>query len=488
MVCRQPQNGRISRTKSTTERTQTTIFGYADIGTINADTIKGKIEEVVDLMQERKLKVLGIAETRLQGQGRKTIHNNYELIYSGSERSTSHGVGIFFDPDFATYLEKVHYVSNRIIASTLNINNYRVSFIQAYAPQQGRQQEEKVEFYERLQDTLDIIPNESEIIVMGDLNGHVGSRTVEGVIGNFGVGNTNEEGEMLIDFCVRNNLSVMNTFFKHQESHQFTWYRYNSRIGQYDQKTQIDFILSTRKSIIKDVKAIPSVSLDSDHSFVKGKMKIHLPEKEKARVRKRVKTEHFKTSTPEIQQKLLEEKDNIKGEDIEEHWGKFKHCLQDIQEKIVGVATLGNRKKKRAGWWTEDVKAEVDRKKELFRIWLKNRTPENRAAYVKQRNHVNQVKKWARKGMWTRIGNDLQEDVRGTKKLLYSMSKAYKSRNDDKPKNTTLKAESGEIITGQNNVSNRWAEYFQNLLNVTDEDNHQEGGLWRAYSTLSCFH
>ena len=165
----------------------------------------------------------------------------------------------------------------------------------------------------------------------------------------------------------------MNTFFKHQESHQFTWYRYNSRIGQYDQKTQIDFILSTRKSIIKDVKAIPSVSLDSDHRLVKGKMKIHLPEKEKARVRKRVKTENLKTSTPEIQQKLLEEKDNIKGEDIEEHWGKVKHCLQDIQEKIVGVATLGNRKKKRTGWWTEDVKAEVDRKKELFRIWLKNR-------------------------------------------------------------------------------------------------------------------
>ena len=54
------------------------------------------------------------------------------------------------------------------------------------------------------------------------------------------------------------------------------------------------------------------------------------------------------------------------------------------------------------------------------------------------------------------------------------MSKAYTSRNDGKPKNTTLKAESGEIITGQNNVSNRWAEYFQNLLNVTDEDNHQE--------------
>ena len=148
--------------------------------------------------------------------------------------------------------------------------------------------------------------------------------------------------------------------------------------------------------------------------------------------------------------------------------------MQDIQEKIAGVATLGNRKKKRTGWWTEGAKAKVDRTKEHFRIWLKNKTPEDRAAYVKQRNHVNQVKKQARKGMWTRLGNDQQEDARGTKKLLYSMPNEYKSRNDDKPKNTILKAESGEIITGQHTVSNRWAEYFQNLLHVTDGENHQE--------------
>ena len=75
--------------------------------------------------------------------------------------------------------------------------------------------------------------------------------------------------------------------------------------------------------------------------------------------------------------------------------------------------------------------------------------------------------------MWTQIGNDLQEDVRGTKKLLYSMSKAYKTRSNDKSKSTTLKDDSGEIITGQKNVANRWAEYFQDLLNVNDEENHQ---------------
>ncbi|KAI8494484.1 hypothetical protein Bbelb_277100 [Branchiostoma belcheri] len=88
----------------------------------------------------------------------------------------------------------------------------RKSAVQAYAPQQGRPaREEKMNFLEQLEDTFDRLPNESDIIVMGDLNCHVGSVAVRGVIGKFGVGERNEEGEMLIDFCLRNNLAVMNT-------------------------------------------------------------------------------------------------------------------------------------------------------------------------------------------------------------------------------------------------------------------------------------
>ena len=51
---------------------------------------------------------------------------------------------------------------------------------------------------------------------MSDLNGHVGSDKVENIVGDFGLGTRNAEGDALIDFCMRNNLSIMNTFFKHQ--------------------------------------------------------------------------------------------------------------------------------------------------------------------------------------------------------------------------------------------------------------------------------
>ena len=94
----------------------------------------------------------------------------------------------------------------------------------------------------------------------------------------------------------------MNTFFKHQASHVYTWYRYNNQLGDYDQKTQIDFILSTKKSIIKDVKAIPSESLDSDHRLLMGKLKIHLPSKAKTQTRKRLKVENLSENKQEIQE------------------------------------------------------------------------------------------------------------------------------------------------------------------------------------------
>lgn len=47
-------------------------------------------------------------------------------------------------------------------------------------------------------------------------------------------------------------------------------------------------LLTNRKCIIKDVKAIPSVPFDLDHRLVKGKLKIHLPKMDKKLMRKRL--------------------------------------------------------------------------------------------------------------------------------------------------------------------------------------------------------
>ena len=146
------------------------------------------MKKIVELQEERNMKIIGVAETRMKGHGRKTIHNDYEFIYSSREDNRDHGVGIILSPDFANSIQDILYKNERIVAVTMKIKAQRTTFIQCYAPQQGRSQEEKELFYANLQEVFDQCPVDSDIVIMGDLNGHVGSTKLLEVIGYFGVG------------------------------------------------------------------------------------------------------------------------------------------------------------------------------------------------------------------------------------------------------------------------------------------------------------
>jgi exonuclease III len=85
-------------------------------------------------MKDRKIMIMGLAETRMKGKDRKTIHDNYELVYSGNLNNSRHGVAIILEEKYGRHIENITYESNRIIAITLNINQHRTSFVQTYAP------------------------------------------------------------------------------------------------------------------------------------------------------------------------------------------------------------------------------------------------------------------------------------------------------------------------------------------------------------------
>jgi len=84
-----------------------------------------------------------------------------------------------------------------------------------YAPTANSTDEEIEEFYKALQDTIDGKCNQDLIMVMGDFNAKVGRDcgNWKGVLGKFGYGEENERGERLMNFCLGNNLMVMNTMF-----------------------------------------------------------------------------------------------------------------------------------------------------------------------------------------------------------------------------------------------------------------------------------
>ncbi|XP_076038778.1 uncharacterized protein LOC143023980 [Oratosquilla oratoria] len=83
-------------------------------------------------------------------------------------------------------------------------------FVQVYAPQQGRPVDEREIFYEDLQNVKNDLPYYDDVIIMGDLNGHIGQERIglEHVIGAHSIGKKNLAGEWLLDFCVLNNMST----------------------------------------------------------------------------------------------------------------------------------------------------------------------------------------------------------------------------------------------------------------------------------------
>ena len=78
--------------------------------------------------------------------------------------------------------------------------------IQVYAPTSNAEEAEVEQFYEDLQELLELTIKEDVIFIIGDWNAKVGSQETPGVTGKFCLGIWNEAGQRLIEFCQENAL------------------------------------------------------------------------------------------------------------------------------------------------------------------------------------------------------------------------------------------------------------------------------------------
>jgi hypothetical protein len=129
--------------------------------------------------------------------------------------------------------------------------------ISAYAPLIGLNENIKRQFWEQLDALVSSVPIPEKLFIGGDLNGHVCSTRVgfDGVHGDFGYGNRNQEGEGILNFALVYDLFVTNTLFKKRVSHLVTF-------SSGHHCSQIDFILARREDrhACLDCKVTPSVS------------------------------------------------------------------------------------------------------------------------------------------------------------------------------------------------------------------------------------
>ena len=98
---------------------------------------------------------------------------------------------------------------------------FKITVIQVYAPTSNT--EETEEFYDDLQDLLELTPKKDVLFIIGDWNAKVESQETPGVTGKLGLGVQNEAGQRLIEFYQENALVIANTLFQQHKRRLYTW-------------------------------------------------------------------------------------------------------------------------------------------------------------------------------------------------------------------------------------------------------------------------
>ena len=75
-----------------------------------------------------------------------------------------------------------------------------ITVIQVYALTRNAEEAEAEQFYEDLQDLLELTRKQDVLFIIGDWNATVGCQEIQGVTGKFGLGIQNEAGQRLTVF------------------------------------------------------------------------------------------------------------------------------------------------------------------------------------------------------------------------------------------------------------------------------------------------
>ena len=173
------------------------------LGTWNARKMKqpGKLETVCNEMERYDIQILGISETNWNGQGSFQTEDKL-VLFSGKEEGYSHGVACILDQQTSRALIGYSPINDRIMKVRLQAKPHNISILHCYAPTSAADDAEMTDFYNTLQEAIDTIPNRDVRVVMGEMNTKVGAKVgADATCGEYGLGEQNERGEELVEFC-----------------------------------------------------------------------------------------------------------------------------------------------------------------------------------------------------------------------------------------------------------------------------------------------
>ena len=246
------------------------------------------------------------------------------------------------------------------------------------------------------------------VMIIGDLNARVGNdHTIgQGILGRYnGDEPLNNNGDMLLNLCIQNQLLIGNTLFNHKKIHKITF----EGDGR-DVSSTIDYFIYSKeiRKRIRDVKVIRGAELNTDHRLLVAETRFRKPRINKKRFYERIKYEELrKDEKKNTYQENLDIRFKAtplyKEKDVELKWQLFKKILLETSEEICGKKKVGPMCKN-TKWWNEQVKTIVKEKKRAWKRLLQTGTRQMLEEYKNKRNEAKRIVAEAKKKSWEEFG------------------------------------------------------------------------------------
>ena len=118
--------------------------------------IQGKLEVVKQEMARVNIDILGISELKWTGMGEFNSDDHY-IYYCGQKSLTRNGVAIMVNRVWNAVLG-CNLKNDRMISAHFQGKPFNITVIQVYAPTSNAKEAEVEQFYEDLQDLLELTP------------------------------------------------------------------------------------------------------------------------------------------------------------------------------------------------------------------------------------------------------------------------------------------------------------------------------------------
>ena len=123
------------------------------------------------------INILGISKLKRTGMGEFNSSDHY-IYYCGQESLRKNGVALIVNKRVQNAVLGCNFKNERMVSVHFQGKTFNITVIQVYAPTSNI--EEAEQFYEDLQDLLELTPIKDVLFIIEDYNAKVGSQETPG--------------------------------------------------------------------------------------------------------------------------------------------------------------------------------------------------------------------------------------------------------------------------------------------------------------------